>query len=104
LVYLREIYRGEERVKNNINPHILTKEDRIKGGKNSAKLRKKQMSLRAAAQAYVSKNCSMSWLQQANPAAYEFIKQHEGDESLPIERCVATRTRGGRSLSYWAKK
>ena len=92
MVYLREIYRGEERVKNNINPHILTKEDRIKGGKNSAKLRKKQMSLRAAAQAYVSKNCSMSWLQQANPAAYEFIKQHEGDEMLLGEAMIAVIT------------
>jgi len=76
-------------VKNNIKRHILTKEDRIKGGKNSQIVQKKRMSFREAAQAYVSKNCSMVWLEHANPAAYEFIKEHAGDEMLLGEAMIA---------------
>jgi hypothetical protein len=74
----------------NLKP--LTLEDRSRGGKNSVRSKKEKMTFREAARAYVNKNCSMSWLEHANPAAYEFIKQHEGDRMLLGEAMIAVIT------------
>lgn len=74
----------------NLKP--LTLEDRSRGGKNSVKSKKEKMTFRKAAQAYVNKNCNMSWLRAANPLAAEFIDKHAGDKMLLGEAMVAVIT------------